>query len=252
MKTFILTQKKSFPTWILKAVLIILLSGFCPTLGNTTPPLLEMTPSVKLDCTVYYTPKESGFVAGKGFDLRLVTKPGLKGRKFAADFLRAVQMEGHGAITHPQGSRSYIYYNGKWGYTEYPRGTKNIRLIPLQSCAVSIPTFPKRGGKWFKPQQDQLPAELAKAVWRVVDVGGGVRHQQIDLYWGEDNPRGPGQDIYRPAGTDFTGRRGTLFASARELHAFNSLPTEPSVREPLLSNYFADNFANLLFPRGVE
>jgi hypothetical protein len=36
----------------------------------------------------------------------------------------------------------------------------------------------------------------------VCDTGGGMQRLQVDLYWGEDEPRGPtGRQPARPAGT---------------------------------------------------
>src|SRR5262245_43354958 len=52
-------------------------------------------------CTLYYTPKESGFTFERGFDAAPVTKPGLQGRKYPRDFLRSVKKEGFGRITTP-------------------------------------------------------------------------------------------------------------------------------------------------------
>jgi hypothetical protein len=52
-------------------------------------------------CTLYYTPKESGFTFERGFDATPVTKPGLQGRKYPRDFLRSVKKEGFGRITTP-------------------------------------------------------------------------------------------------------------------------------------------------------
>ncbi|MEO7798084.1 MAG: hypothetical protein ABIY47_10210, partial [Opitutaceae bacterium] len=52
-------------------------------------------------CTVYYTPKESGFTAEAGFEMAMETRPGLNGRKFLRDFLLAVQKEGYGMIKTP-------------------------------------------------------------------------------------------------------------------------------------------------------
>jgi hypothetical protein len=253
MKTFALGKKYSFNYLLLKIVIALFLGSLCPALGNqeSHEPLAQQ--AMILDCTVYYTPKESGFISGKGFDLRPVTRSGLQGRKFPADFLRAVQMEGYGLIVQPQGTNSYIYYNGAWGYTAYPRGTKQIRLVPLQSSAVSIKSFRHREGNWLKPLQHQLPAELAKAVWKIVDVGGGVRPQQIDLYWGEDNPRGPGQDIYRPAGTNFTGRRSTHFATAPERYAFQEpLSVSPFFESLLTSNFNRPYFDTFMFDKDVQ
>ena len=59
-------------------------------------------------CTLYYTPKESGFTFERGFDATPVTKPGLHGRKYPRDFLRSVKKEGFGRITTPVNGRYYI------------------------------------------------------------------------------------------------------------------------------------------------
>src|SRR5262245_8527988 len=48
--------------------------------------------------TVYYTVLESAFMDGSGFDLTPITKAGLQERKFARDFLRAVEVEGFGRM----------------------------------------------------------------------------------------------------------------------------------------------------------
>jgi len=56
-------------------------------------------------CTLYYTPKESGFTFERGFDATPVTKPGLHGRKYPRDFLRSVKKEGFGRITTPVSCR---------------------------------------------------------------------------------------------------------------------------------------------------
>ncbi len=52
-------------------------------------------------CTLYYTPKESGFTFERGFDATPVTKRGLRGRKYPRDFLRSVKKEGFGRIVTP-------------------------------------------------------------------------------------------------------------------------------------------------------
>jgi hypothetical protein len=62
-------------------------------------------------CTLYYTPKESGFTFERGFDATPVTKRGLRGRKYPRDFLRSV--EGRlWLIATPVNGRNYIRYNG--------------------------------------------------------------------------------------------------------------------------------------------
>src|SRR6516164_1642635 len=44
-------------------------------------------------CTLYYTPKESGFTFERGFDGTPVTKPGLGGRKYPRALLLTRQVE---------------------------------------------------------------------------------------------------------------------------------------------------------------
>src|SRR6201981_2068624 len=74
-------------------------------------------------CTLYYTPKESGFTFERGFDATLVTKRGLRGRKYPRDFLRSVKKEGFGRIVTPVNGRNYIRYNGgASGFSRAPRG----------------------------------------------------------------------------------------------------------------------------------
>src|ERR1700737_3410887 len=63
-------------------------------------------------CTLYYTPMESGFTVARGLDATPVTKPGLHGRTYPRDFLRAVKKEGFGRISTPVNGRDYIHYNG--------------------------------------------------------------------------------------------------------------------------------------------
>ncbi|MBA2433079.1 MAG: hypothetical protein H0V56_13350 [Chthoniobacterales bacterium] len=38
--------------------------------------------------------------------------------------------------------------------------------------------------------------------WKIIDTGGGLRRWQLDLYWGEDEPRAP-DSLGRPRGTEF-------------------------------------------------
>src|SRR5678815_570962 len=52
-------------------------------------------------CTVYYTPKEGGFTATRGFDVTPTSAPGLGKRRYAAAFLRAVKLEGYGKLVTP-------------------------------------------------------------------------------------------------------------------------------------------------------
>ena len=44
--------------------------------------------------------------------------------------------------------------------------------------------------------------EFGAVRMEVGDTGGGLYKSQIDLYWGEDDPLGPGIDVWRPASCD--------------------------------------------------
>jgi hypothetical protein len=87
-------------------------------------------------CTLYYTPKESGFTFERGFDATPVTKPGLHGRKYPRDFLRSVKKEGFGRIVTPVNGRNYIRYNGGDSYAFASDATGG--------GGVLIPRFPQR------------------------------------------------------------------------------------------------------------
>jgi len=176
------------------------------SLGMAMPSLAKATDRVA-DCTVYYTPRETGFVASRGFNLQRQTRTGLNGQYFATDFLRSVQVEGHGRLAKPYRGFRYIYYNGQWGFTDVPKGTRQQPLVALQSCAVSSRSSGLKPGTWVRAIHDALPEGLQNRWWKVSDVGGGVQSDQIDLYWGEDDPSGPGSGLYQPAGTRFTGAR---------------------------------------------
>ncbi|WP_093285607.1 hypothetical protein [Verrucomicrobium sp. GAS474] len=184
--------------WIIGALFLIF---------ATPSPAMVAGEGARADCTVYYTPRESGFAPGQGFDLRPETRPGLEGEYYPADFLRAVKVEGHGRLEQPHGTDQYIYFNGRWGYTDCPKGIGQQPLIPLQSCAVSVRSPNLKRGVWVQMAHATLPAPLRNRWWKVSDVGGGVQSRQVDLYWGEDDPKGPGSKVYQPAGTTFTGVR---------------------------------------------
>ena len=156
-------------------------------------------------CTLYYTPKESGFTAARGFDARLETRRGLKGRKYPRDFLLAVKKEGIGRITQPVKGYHYIHYNGRgaYGFVRAPVGRGSDPLVARFSAAA------RRGQKGFPPgieftTTDRTVQQIFRSNrWQVVDTGGGLRRWQVDLYWGEDEPLGPGKFMARPRGTTF-------------------------------------------------
>src|SRR5256714_1609149 len=88
-------------------------------------------------CTLYYTPKESGFTFERGFDATPVTKPGLRGRKYSRDFLRSVKKEGFGRIATPVDGRHYIRYDGGGSYrfASHPTGGGGV-LVDRYSAAI--------------------------------------------------------------------------------------------------------------------
>src|SRR5215470_9154068 len=90
-------------------------------------------------CTLYYTPKESGFTFERGFDATPVTKPGLHGRTYPRDFLRSVKKEGFGRIKTPVNERIYIRYNGgdSYAYSSAPSGGGGTLISRFSAAAKS-------------------------------------------------------------------------------------------------------------------
>ena len=156
-------------------------------------------------CTLYYTPKESGFTAARGFDVRVETRPGLKGRKYARDFLLAVKKEGIGRINQPVNGHHYIGYKAgrSYRFADRPVGRGTEPLVARFSAAV------RRGQKHLPNGRGVVLADrTVQKIFRskhfqIVDTGGGLRRWQIDLYWGEDDPLGPGNLMARPRGATF-------------------------------------------------
>ena len=154
-------------------------------------------------CTIYYTPKESGFTAERGFNVTMEEAPGLKGAKYPHDFLRAVKLEGYGRLAEPVKGRNYLAYDdGVYRYADAPRARGITPLEPRVSSAA------RRGQAGLAQQAEVITTDsLIEQVfgatrWKIVDTGGGLRRWQLDLYWGEDDPLMP-ERIGRPRGTEF-------------------------------------------------
>jgi hypothetical protein len=155
-------------------------------------------------CTVYYTPKESGFTTERGFDVTPVTAPGLGGRKYPRSFLHAVKREGFGRMEEPVNQRNYMQYrgNGRYGFAKAPLGSRGNVLVARKSCAVSGRNSHLRQKMKFRIKSDLVEQVMGSSDWEVADTGGGIHPLQIDLYWGEDEPMGAvGRQEARPAGT---------------------------------------------------
>jgi len=153
-------------------------------------------------CTLYYTPKESGFTFDRGFDATRITKPGLHGHTYPRDFLHAVMKEGFGRITSPVNGRNYIHYlRGSYSFGGAPSGGGGT-LVPRYSAATRL-SGPLRRGLVVEIPASDVQKVFGSMRWRIVDTGGGLRRWQIDCYYGEDEPLGPGRMMARPRSTTF-------------------------------------------------
>jgi len=152
-------------------------------------------------CTVYYTPRESGFTKSGGFNVS-PTKPRGLSREFPADFVKATGVEGFGKIADPTGNRAYLKYDGTWGYHHRILGNRNNTLVDRESIAVHRrnPLFSHGARVWIL--DPELYNTFGSLRYQTADTGGGLYRSQIDIYWGEDDPLGPGADIWRPATCD--------------------------------------------------
>ena len=151
-------------------------------------------------CTVYYTPRESGFTKERGFNVKPDSLRALRSYKFPADFVRATYVEGFGRMAEPVRGRPYLSYDGKF-HTRI-LGNRNNTLLDRESIAVhrGNPLFGKTTRVWIL--DPELYNQFGAVRFQVGDTGGGLYRSQIDLYWGEDDPLGPGADIWRPASCD--------------------------------------------------
>jgi hypothetical protein len=153
-------------------------------------------------CTLYYTPKESGFTFERGFDATRITKSGLHGRTYPRDFLRSVKKEGYGRITAPVNGRNYIRYNGgSYSFAGPPSGGGGM-LVPKFSAAAKL-SGPLRRGLILETPAPEVQRVFGSTRWKIVDTGGGLRRWQIDCYFGDDEPLGPGRLMARPRSTTF-------------------------------------------------
>ena len=155
-------------------------------------------------CTLYYTPMESGFTVERGFDATPVTKSGLHGRRYPRDFLRSVKKEGFGRIVTPVNGRNYIRYNGEnsYGFSSAPSGGGGT-LVARFSAAAKLGQSGLHRGVVLETPATTVRQVFGSTRWKIVDTGGGLRRWQIDLYYGEDEPLGPGRFTARPRGTTF-------------------------------------------------
>jgi hypothetical protein len=155
-------------------------------------------------CTLYYTPMESGFTFDRGFDATLITKAGLGGRKYPRDFLRSVKKEGFGRVVIPVNGHHYIRYNGgdSYAFSSKPTGGGGT-LVAGHSAAIKSNQGALRHGAIIETSSPAVQEVFGSTRWKIVDTGGGLRRWQVDCYFGEDEPLGPGKLMGRPRATTF-------------------------------------------------
>lgn len=155
-------------------------------------------------CTIYYTPVESGFTAERGFDSTPETRPGLRGHKYPREFFDAVKKEGFGRIVTPVNDQRYIRYEGgnSFAFATHPAG-RGGELVPHLSAAAHRTLRAFSLNNQIATRNDTVRQVFGTTIWRIADTGGRLHHWQLDLYWGEDEPLGPGKLLARPRGTDF-------------------------------------------------
>src|SRR5437762_5014526 len=131
-------------------------------------------------CTLYYTPKESGFTFARGFDATPVTKSGLHGRTYPRDFLRSVKKEGFGRIVTPVNGRHYIQYNGggSFGFASHPQGGGGV-LVDRYSAAAKLGQSGLHRGAVIETESPTVQKVFGSNRWKIMDTGGGLRRWQI-------------------------------------------------------------------------
>jgi hypothetical protein len=189
--------------WIAAGALIVAacLILFMLRRSREVPPMerLVATYEGRFKCTLYYTPRESGFTAEAGFDVSPETRPGLKGKEFPRDFLVAVEKEGFGRLRTPIDGKVYIrHWGGKWSFAERPIDHRQRPLIARQTCAAAASHKLIPPGAKLRIKAGESSAGFEQHRWILGDVGSGLDDWQLDLYWGEDDPLGPGKLITLP------------------------------------------------------
>src|SRR5262249_4753990 len=138
--------------------------------------------------------------------------------------------EGFGRITTPVNGRYYIRYNGSdsYAFASHATGGGGV-LVPRYSAAMKGGQGGLRRGAVIETTSPELQKIFGSNRWKIMDTGGGLRRWQIDCYFGEDEPLGPGKLQGRPRATTFE----DAYANARVTnyrergHGSASLPRWP-------------------------
>ena len=117
-----------------------------------------------------------------------------------------MKKEGFGRIVTPVNGRNYIHYNGgdSYAFGSAPTGGGGV-LVPGFSGAMKSTQGPvsRVMGRLSKPSLLDVQKVFRSNRWKIMDTGGGLRRWQIDCYYGEDEPLGPGKIMGRPRATTF-------------------------------------------------
>ncbi|HEV2046695.1 MAG TPA: hypothetical protein VGQ95_08865, partial [Chthoniobacterales bacterium] len=100
--------------------------------------------------------------------------------------------------------RNYIHYSGgnSFGFASTPAGGGGT-LVARFSAAAKLGQSGLYRGVVFETPAPTVRQVFGSTRWKIVDTGGGLRRWQIDLYYGDDEPLGPGRFMARPRGTTF-------------------------------------------------
>ncbi len=109
-------------------------------------------------------------------------------------------MEGTGKLEKPgPNGQTYIDYLGN--YRKHSLGNRNNVLTARKSAAVHLRNPLFKHGTPLRVLDPQIFNTFGSTDFETGDTGGGLFKSQIDLYWGEDDPRDP-LNIFRPASCD--------------------------------------------------
>jgi len=75
--------------------------------------------------------------------------------------------------------------------------------VPRYSAALKGGHGRLRRGAIIETSSSELQKIFGSNRWKIMDTGGGLRQWQIDCYFGEDEPLGPGKLQGRPRATPF-------------------------------------------------
>ena len=104
----------------------------------------------------------------------------------------------------PVNGRNYIRYAGgdSFSFAARPAGGGGI-LIARFSAAAKPGQPGLRRDVVIETPDSTVRQVFGSTRWKIIDTGGGLRKWQVDLYYGEDEPLGPGRFMARPRGTTF-------------------------------------------------